>query len=186
MPWFVPLLIFLARVCDVSVGTVRTMLMISGHRVLAAALGTVEVAIWIFAVGGTIEYLQHPLAVIAFAGGFGTGVLVGMVLEARLALGYRLLRVISTNPELDLAAEMRSAGYRVTRVEGSGMRGPVEIAFLVIPRSRLPQVKELVRKHAPDAFLSVERVETPISANPGDSLDSRFSRSFLERIHVRK
>jgi uncharacterized protein YebE (UPF0316 family) len=185
MPWFIPILIFLARVCDVSLGTLRTILMITGHRALSVVLGVAEVTIWILAVGGVMKYLSHPLAVVAFAAGFGAGVLVGMLLEEKLALGYRMVRVISNVADVDVSSMLRAEGYRVTRVDGSGMWGSVEIAFTVIRRKQLSHVRKLMKEHAPLAFLSVERVD---SAESGQvvATDSRFGKSLLERIVVRK
>ncbi|TWU40637.1 hypothetical protein Poly41_14710 [Novipirellula artificiosorum] len=185
MPWFIPVLIFLARVCDVSLGTLRTILMITGHRAMAVVLGVAEVTIWIFAVGGVMKYLSHPLAVVAYAGGFGSGVLVGMLLEEKLALGYRIVRVISNLADVDVSNLLRAEGYRVTRVDGTGMLGPVEIAFTVIRRKQLSHIRKLLKDHAPKAFLSVERVEV---AQSGQTLatDSRFGQSLLGRIVVRK
>lgn len=159
MPWFIPLLIFLARICDVSIGTMRMILVISGHKYISALLGFVEVIIWVLAVGGAIKYLHQPLALLAYAGGFASGTLVGMWLDGRIALGYRVIRVINANIEQCVSTALRQAGFRVTRIEGSGMRGPVEIAFLVIRRRALHPCLQAIRTVAPDAFVSVERAD---------------------------
>lgn len=159
--------------------------MITGYRALAVVLGLVEVTVWIFAVGGAVKYLSHPLAVLGYAGGFGVGVLAGMMLEEKLAFGYRIVRVISNRADLDVATLLRNEGYRVTRVEGSGMSGPVEISFLVIRRKELPQLRKLMNERIPEAFLSIERVEIAQSVQSVTS-DSRFSKSLLGRIVVRK
>lgn len=185
MPWYIPILIFFARVFDVSLGTLRTILMITGHRSLAVVLGVAEVTIWTFAIGGVMKYLSYPTAVVGYAGGFGAGVLVGMVLEERLALGYRLVRVISNVPTVDISGLMRAEGYRVTRVDGSGMSGPVEIAFMVIRRKQLSAVRKLLKEHAPEAFHSVERVDVA-QGHQAVAMDSRFSKSLLGRMVVRK
>src|SRR5690606_24011260 len=84
MPWFIPILIFFARICDVSIGTVRTILVLGGYRITSALLGAIEVVNWVLAVGGAIRYLTEPSALIAYAGGFATGVLVGMTIEEKL------------------------------------------------------------------------------------------------------
>lgn len=185
MPWFIPVLIFLARVCDVSLGTVRTILMITGLRTLAVVLGVAEVTIWVLAIGGVMKYLSHPLAVVAYASGFGAGVLIGMLIEEKLALGYRIVRVISNLADIEVSSLLRAEGYRVTRVDGSGMSGPVEIAFTVIRRKQLSHVRKLMKDHAPEAFLSVERVDASQGGQAVAS-DSRFGKSLLERIVVRK
>jgi hypothetical protein len=135
MPWYIPLLIFIARIGDVSIGTVRTILVLSGYRVTSALLGAVEVMIWVLAVGGVIRYLNNPLALLGYAGGFAAGVLVGMTIEEKLALGYRLVRIITPRrwegagdrfpgeegpAPVGLAAALRRSGFRATRIEGEG------------------------------------------------------------------
>ena len=84
MPWYIPLVIFAARVGDVSIGTVRTIMMINGSRLGSAILGALEVTIWVLAVGGVLKYLPNPWAVLGYAAGFGTGVFVGMFTIAAL------------------------------------------------------------------------------------------------------
>ena len=159
MEWYIPLLIFCARIIDVSIGTIRMILILSGHRWIAAALGFVEVLVWVFAVGGAIKYLEHWPAAIAFAGGFATGTIVGMFIEGKLALGFRVVRVINANQSINLSALLRDADYRVTRIEGTGKTGPVEIAFLVVRRRVVPHVLKIMNDAAPDAFITIERAD---------------------------
>lgn len=180
MAWYIPLLIFCARICDVSIGTVRTMLVIAGHRFISAILGFLEVIIWVLAVGGALAYLTNPFALMGYAGGFATGVLIGMTIEERLALGYRMVRVISTRSDLDVSASLREKGYRVTRVDGRGRSGPVEIAFLVVRRKRLQEVMNILTEVNPEAFITIERVDRP---SGGDFItDSRWGRPIVQRF----
>lgn len=157
--WYIPILIFAARIVDVSLGTLRTIFVIGGERLLASALGFVEVCIWAVAVGGMVRYLPNPIAILAFAGGFATGSYVGMMIESKLALGYRVLRVINSRPELNVSAALREAGYKVTRLEGSGMNGPVEVIITAIRRKALEPTLAVIRRTAPEAFISVERAD---------------------------
>src|SRR3989338_8300095 len=83
----IPLLIFLARVCDVSVGTVRLILLYRGRRVLAPLLGFFEVLIWLLAVRQIMFNLTNPVVFISFAAGFAAGNYVGIILEEKLAVG---------------------------------------------------------------------------------------------------
>lgn len=169
LEWYVPALIFLARICDVSIGTVRTILLLAGTRLAAALLGFVEVLIWVLAVGNVIRHgLESPVALLAYAGGYATGVYVGMLIEERLAIGFRIARIICADNELNLSARLRERGFRVTRLEGSGRSGPVEIAFTVIQRRRLAALREVVYSIDPDAFMTVERVDRPLGGNYGE------------------
>ncbi len=185
MAWYVPVLIFCARILDVSMGTIRMILVIAGHRYRAAALGFVEVIIWVLAVGGVFVYLSNPIALFSYAGGFATGTLVGMMLEDKLAMGYRVIQVINSKPELHLCAHLREHGYRVTRIEGKGRDGPVEIAFAVVRRRAQGDVMDLVNRYAPAAFVTVERADQATITLP--ARDGNYSRRRLGMFNgVRK
>ena len=163
MPSYIPLVIFFGRIADVSIGTIRMLVVVGGHRFIAAGLGVCEVLVWIFAVGSAIKYMHEPAALVAYAGGFGSGVLIGMTLEDRIAMGHRIVRIFNPDQERDASALLRERGYRVTRVDGKGLRGPVEIAFLVLERRRLPELRRDIDQVAPGAFVSVERAERPMT-----------------------
>jgi uncharacterized protein YebE (UPF0316 family) len=98
MPWFLPFLIFGARILDVSIGTLRVMFTGSGSRWIAAGLGFVELTIWALAVGGLVTNLTNPFVLIAYAGGFAAGTLFGLTIEDRLALGFRSVQVVNADP----------------------------------------------------------------------------------------
>lgn len=190
MLWYIPLLIFSARICDVSINTVRTMLVISGHRMLAVVLGFFEVVIWVLAAGFALEYLHNVWAVMSYAGGFSTGVAVGMWLEQRIALGYRMVQVVSPSTELTVSRALRERGYRVTRVEGNGRDGPVEIAYSVIRRRKLDEVRAILAEVAPKSFITVERVDIATGGafpnGNGGATTSRFTSRIWDRLLVRK
>ncbi|MBX3373046.1 MAG: hypothetical protein KF817_04370 [Phycisphaeraceae bacterium] len=159
MDWYIPILIALARVCDVSIGTVRMILIISGKRWIAAVLGFFEVIIWALAVGGVVRYLSHPLALVAYGAGFAMGTLLGMAIEDRLALGYRTVRVINADRDHRVTEAFHAAGMRATRVDGVGRSGPVEVAFLTVRRRDLKSTLAGVQRLAPNAFVTVERAD---------------------------
>lgn len=157
--WFIPILIFLARICDVSIGTFRMLMVISGKRLASAALGFVEVLIWVLAVGGAVKHLDNPVAILAFAGGYASGTLIGMTVENKLAFGYRLVRAINPVSSTPLTANLREKGYAATRIDGTGRDGPVEVVFIAIRRRHVPELMEAIAQTAPDAFITIERAE---------------------------
>lgn len=183
MLWFIPLLIFFARICDVSINTIRTMLVIGGHRGIATFLAFFEVLIWVFAAGFAFKHLTEPLAVISYAAGFAAGVAVGMWLEQRIALGYRMVQIIAPASGDEPAAvsnALRERGFRVTQVEGAGRDGPVEIAYAVVRRRSLNALRRMLREVAPNAFVVIERVDTASNGSAADS--PRFSIRNWERL----
>lgn len=157
--WYIPILIFFARIADVSIGTIRMIFVIAGWRFRAAALGFLEVIIWALAIGGLVQSITNPILLLAYAGGFATGNLVGMLIESRLALGTRVVQIINRDTSGDLPTQLRQHGYRVTTVSGKGKDGPVELAYAVIRRKALPEIMSLIEHHAPKAIVTVERAD---------------------------
>lgn len=171
--WILPLIIFGARICDVSIGTVRMIMVISGNRLASAGLGFLEVLIWVLAVGGVVGNIDNPITVLAFAGGYSVGTLIGMTIENQIAIGYRVVRVINPEPDKGLAGLLRDHGYTATRIDGHDRTGPAEIVFIPVKRRHVPTLLTRIGEIAPDAFLSVERAErvtgfVPLAGNRND------------------
>jgi len=153
-----PLLIFLARIVDVSLQTIRIVSISRGIRWLAPLVGFFEVLIWLLAIGQIMKTVSHPVAYIAYAAGFSVGTAIGQSLERWLSLGVVLLRIITPSPSQTLREKLHALNFGFTSLPGQGAEGPVEIVFTVIRRQHLQQVQALVRETLPDAFYSVEEV----------------------------
>lgn len=173
MPWYMPILIFLARITDVSMGTVRTIFVVRGLTKHASAIGFFEVIIWVLAVSGTLKYLSNPLALIAYGGGFAAGTAIGIWLDRVLALGYQAVRAININPEVSLADKLHEAGFPATRVEGKGLKGDVEFCYIVVPRDQVKPLEELIFRIEPRAFVTVEDVSEMIGGVSRSSLSAK-------------
>lgn len=162
---FLPLLIFVARTADMTLSTLRIAFIAQGRTFLAPMIGFVESLIWLLVISQALAHVSEPLCAIAYAGGFAAGNFAGLKLEARLALGRRIVRVILPSrpadvgeDSLDLVAELRREGYGVTVVHGDGRDGPVDILFTLARRGDVPRVLEIVSRVHPKAFFSVEDV----------------------------
>jgi uncharacterized protein YebE (UPF0316 family) len=162
-PLAIPLLIFVARLGDVSLGTLRMIFTISGMRWLPAALGFVEVVIWVVAIGNAVTNLDQPLVLVGYAGGFAMGTVLGSIIEARIAIGHRVVTIVNPVVEIDLASAMRESGFVVTQVAGQGRAGPVEVVIAVVRRRSLPGLAARVRELVPSAFMTVERAERAVA-----------------------
>lgn len=159
MPWFTPVLIFFARICDQSIGTLRVIMVIRGHKLLAAAFGFVEAIVWVLAVSQVLVYIRDSwLTLIAYGGGFAAGNLIGMLIEQRIALGEQMVRIINTDPTVDVAPLLRSQGFLATEVRGEGATGEVEVSFTVAPRRHTQRIIDSVLEICPRAFITVEDV----------------------------
>jgi uncharacterized protein YebE (UPF0316 family) len=150
-----PIVIFFLRIGDVSLGTIRLVLVTRGARLPAALLGVAEVLIWITAVGSAILNLTSPWHVIGYATGFGAGTWVGMWLEERVPLGTALVQATCRGSDTGVAEALRDMGFGVTEVVGEGFGGPVEVVSTVVKRQSVPRVIARVEATDPDAFIAV-------------------------------
>jgi uncharacterized protein YebE (UPF0316 family) len=155
-----PLLIFLLRICDVSIATFRLISAVRGRKLLATALGFVEILIWIVAVGTVVRNLDSVWLVIGYAAGFAAGTFVGMTIEEKLALGLADVRIVSRETGIEIAEALRALGFGVTEMLGRGREGRVEIISTVVPRRALRQVLDEVSHWDDSAFVTVEEPRT--------------------------
>ncbi|BCR04886.1 UPF0316 protein [Desulfuromonas versatilis] len=154
----VPLLVFIARILDVSIGTLRITFISRGLKALAAPLGFVESLIWVLAISQVMQHLHNWGTYLAFALGFGAGNYVGLLLEERLAVGNLIIRTIAHDEAPGLAAALWKAGFGVTSVDARGQTGPVKVIFTVAKRRNLKNVINLIRQFNPDALYTIEDV----------------------------
>jgi len=157
--WVVlPFLIFLARVLDVSFGTIRVIFISKGFKYLSPLVGFFEILIWLLAIGQIMKNLSNPVCYIAYAGGFAMGNYVGIRIADRLSLGIVLIRVITEEDASQLLELLKSADYGVTSVDGHGTTGQVKVIFTVVPRKEVKQVGNLIKRFNPKAFYTIEEV----------------------------
>lgn len=161
------LMIFLARVGDVSLGTIRVVMVTQGRRGRAAMLGFCEVMIWIFAASRVLGNLNKPHLAVAYAAGFAVGNYVGLTIERWAAMGNQVLRVFSRRGD-QLADALRHQGFRVTLFHGMGRDGPVHMLYLESERRRVPSIINESRRLDPQCFYVVDdvRIASSVDAPP--------------------
>ncbi len=154
-----PLLIFLARICDVSIGTLRIIFVSKGKKNVAPILGFFEVLIWITAISKIMQNLDNYINYIAYAAGFATGNLVGMIIEEKLAMGIQVIRVFTHLNGLDLVKSLNSNGFGATSVEAHGAIEKVHLIYTIVQRNELEKVLEIIDRFNPKAFYTIEDVK---------------------------
>ena len=156
----VPGLVFIARVLDVSLGTLRIIFISRGKKYLAPLLGFVETFIWIVAVSQIIRNVQGIWSYVAYAAGFATGTIVGMWIEDKLAIGTLILRTILPTDTQELIQRLHGSGYGVTCVSGKGFQSNVTLVYTIIKRKDLQEVVAIIHQLHPNAFISVEELRS--------------------------
>ena len=156
----VPLLIFSARVCDMSLDTIRVIFMSKGIQYLPAFIGFFEVIIWLVAIGQVMNNLTNVVCYIAYGAGFATGTFIGMAIEEKLSLGLTSVRIITKGDPAELMQFLRSHNYGVTSIDGEGGTGKVKMVFTIIKRQDLNHVIGIIKDFHPNAFYSIEEVKS--------------------------
>ena len=174
MSWWLPVTIFLAETCVVTISTLRSIFVARGYKKYAVMIGMVESTVWLFAISQVMSNLSHLPCSVAYALGFTVGSYLGMSIEEKLAIGTQVVRIITArdpDPLIDLLTE---ADFGVTCMEGDGIAGPVNVIFTCVKRHQMKEVVKLLRKFDPHLFYTVEDVR---SSKQGVFRERRDSKS---------
>lgn len=155
-----PILIFLARIVDVTFGTIRIIFVSRGLKWLAPIFGFFEIMIWLFAIGQVFSNLTNITYYVAYAGGFACGNFVGIWIEEKMAIGTMVVRIITKKDGIQLIEFLKTEGFGVTSIDADGARGKVKIVYTIIKRRDLQQVVGIIKRFNPRAFYSVEEVRS--------------------------
>ncbi len=137
--WILGILIFLARIIDVSVGTLRTISIIQGRTKIAFFLAFIETSVWLIVLSEVLpKVVQEPLLGVFYAFGFASGNVVGILVEKRLAMGYINFRIITGKHAKEITTLLREKGFAVTTFEGEGKDGKVTEIYVATDRKNLP------------------------------------------------
>lgn len=156
----IPALIFAARLIDVTLATMRHILVFKGAKKLVPALGFIEVLVWLVAMTQVINNLSNMACYFAWAAGFSAGTWFGMVLEEKLALGHQLIRIVSRGDCSELIDRLRQHHYGVTVVPAHGGNGPVEIILIAATRAKAGHLADTIRRFDPSLFFTIEDVRS--------------------------
>lgn len=175
-----PILIFLSRIFDQSIGILRIIFATKGLKLPAFLAGFFESMVWLIAISQIMNHLDNVFCYLAFAGGFATGNVVGIYLEQKLSMGFLMVRVIFQKDSDKTIALLREANFRLTITDAMGMEQPVKMVFSTILRSKLKEFLSILEKNNPNAFFTIEDVKM---VKEGYSLKRE---SFFKRNQARK
>lgn len=152
------LFIFAARICDVSIGTVRTIVTVQGRTVVAFFLAIVEITIWVLVAGTVINQIrEQPIWVVFYAFGYATGNVIGIKVEKKLAFGLIILKVLTREHGKQITDKLREKGQPVTVFVGEGMHGPIHELYIACRRRDLKWLLPEVKKIDENAFYVIEQ-----------------------------
>src|SRR5699024_9183474 len=152
-PWLMVLAIFIINVAYVTCPTMRTILTLKGYRYVAAIVSFLEVLVYVIGLGLVMSSLDQIQNIVAYAFGFSIGIIVGMKIEEKLALGYTVINVTSSAYELDLPKQLRDLGYGVTHYTAYGRDGNRLIMQILTPRRFEFKLIETIKQIDDKAFI---------------------------------
>jgi len=156
----IPLLIFCARIIDVSLGTIRIIMVSKGYRVMSSLFGFFEAFIWVTAASQVMQNLNNFYYYVVWGLGYASGTYIGILFEQKLSLGQVIVRVITNKDASELVAVLKERKYHLTAVDAEGVHGPVKLIFMVLKRIDMKGVIGIIKTFNPKAFYSVEDVRS--------------------------
>ncbi|MDR2126298.1 MAG: DUF5698 domain-containing protein [Prevotellaceae bacterium] len=155
-----PIMIFFARICDVTLGTLRVIFVAHGHKYIAPILGFFEVFIWIIVISELLNSSNNIICYAAYAAGYATGNFVGMLVDERIAIGMVFIRIFATTGGKKLAEKFHDSGFGVTLVHAEGSEGNVDILQVVVARKFGGEIQKILNAFNPNIFYVIEDVRS--------------------------
>jgi uncharacterized protein YebE (UPF0316 family) len=151
-------LIFVLRVCDMSLDTLRVLFVMRDRKAVAWVLGFFQASIFVMAIGSVLSHLDNPLNILGYAAGFATGNVIGMWIEGRLAVGHVQLSIVSSRFGTAIADRMRAEGFAITEIPARGKDGMVTLLSCSVLRKKVALVRQIVNEVDESAFITAEDV----------------------------
>lgn len=159
--YILPFVIFFSRILDVTIGTIRIIMISKGMKVFAPILGFFEVFIWIIVISNIMKHAEGIVPYIFYSLGFATGNYIGMIIEEKVALGFVVLRVITQKKSDILVKNLHEEGIGTTFIDAKGGKGSdVNIVFTIVKRNTLVKALSIVKTFNPNAFYSIEDIRS--------------------------
>jgi uncharacterized protein YebE (UPF0316 family) len=179
---FFPLIIFASRATDVSLGTLRSVLANKGMKKMVPFIGFFEVLFWLFAISTVMKNLSNFMCYLGWAGGYATGIYIGLSIEERLAIGTQVIRVFTQEDITKLIETLVEKNYSYTMLDGEGKKGAVKLIFIVVKRKNVKNVTEIIHRFSPHAFYSIEDIKRAKGLANASTVSSKAKQSFFKGL----
>ena len=154
------LTLFSLRLVDITLYTIRFMMVVRGRKRMAWIYGFCQAFVYVVAIRAVLSDMGNWGKIVGYAAGFATGIVIGMWIEGRLAIGYTHLRLVSPRRGVELAERLRESGYAVTEVSAFGKEGMVTLLYCNVQRRKAPEVERIAQEVDPEAFITAEAVRS--------------------------
>lgn len=148
VPWYTLLFIFIAKNIEVTIGTLRVILITRGYRLIGSILAMMEIFIWVFVAGSVLSDISStPIKAVVYSIAFTTGVFFGSLLESKIAFGTVLIEAITSEALGEcVASKLRELGHGVTTISGMGKDQPKVIVKIIAKRKLFHEINQEILK----------------------------------------
>lgn len=156
-------IIFCAKIVEVSISTIRLVYINKGERIKGAALGFVEIMIWLIVVSSVLNNIaEDPIKIFVYAIAFALGNYVGVTIESKIAVGLSSIQVVVSEETGEVLAEiLRDKSYGVTIIDGRGRENSKKsLLFIQLKRKKIPEAVKTIKQVAPDAYITVNDIKS--------------------------
>jgi uncharacterized protein YebE (UPF0316 family) len=157
--WLIALSIFVLRVVNIAMDTVRMLTVMRGMKLISFILGILVSLTYLFALGSVLSNLNNIVLILAYSVGFAAGGWVGMIIEERLALGFVHISVVSSKRGAKIAQSLRKHGHAVTEVQAQGKDGTVALLEISVQRKHMNMVREIICRNDDKAFITTRDIQ---------------------------
>ncbi|MGH4050825.1 MAG: DUF2179 domain-containing protein [Clostridium sp.] len=156
------LFIFFAKIIEVSLTTIRIVLITRGEKLYGSIIGFFEVLIWLYVIGTMLDGINEaPLKMVTYASGFACGNYIGCILEEKLALGLITINaIVSLKDGKTLAQMLRAQNVGVTIIDGEGIKEEKKMLILHVKRKRRSEILRLIQNSGINAVISLVDAKT--------------------------
>lgn len=155
-----PILIFIARLLDVTFGTIRVISISQGYKYSAVLVGFLEIFVWVIAAQQVLTKMNNYTWIFAYCLGYALGNYVGIVISEKLSIGKVSIRVILKKKINEIKNELIQNNFRITILEGKGAKSKSIVLFTIVKSKEINKVINIINKHNSKAFYSIENVKS--------------------------
>jgi len=151
--------IFVARMTDVSMATIRMLMIVQGRKAQAALIGFFEIIIYVVALNQVFNDFNDVYKLLAYAAGFATGNYIGCVIEDKIALGSLSAELIlHHDSDLSIVEKLRDNGFGVTIITAMGKAGEKKILKVTLKRKNLILLHKVIEESKTNVFVTISDV----------------------------
>lgn len=145
-------------------------------------IGFFEVLFWLFAISTVMKNLSNFMCYLGWAGGYATGIYIGLSIEERLAIGTQVIRVFTQEDISKLIETLVQKNYSYTVLDGEGKKGAVKLIFIVVKRKNVNDVTAIIHQFSPNAFYSIEDIKRAKGLANTNTVSSAAKQSFFKGL----